>query len=126
MTSRLPRPEADAALKCGRVAVLMGGTSAEREISLKSGKAVYQALLEAGVDAIPLDLNGHAFHQLAELEVDLMLDRQQRPWIIEINTVPGMTDHSLIPMAGRKAGLEMPDLVLGILSATLTGDDAHV
>jgi D-alanine-D-alanine ligase len=58
--------------------------------------------------------------------VDLMLDQQQRPWIIEINTVPGMTDHSLVPMAGREAGLEMPDLVLSILAATLTGDDSHV
>jgi D-alanine-D-alanine ligase len=52
-----------------------------------------------------------------------MLDQQQRPWVIEINTVSGMTDHSLIPMAGRAAGLEMPDLVLKILEATLTGGD---
>ena len=58
--------------------------------------------------------------------VDLMLDRDQRPWIIEVNTVPGMTDHSLVPMAGREAGLEMPELTLSILAATLTGDRDHV
>jgi D-alanine-D-alanine ligase len=319
MTLQLPKPGADTAARCGRVAVLMGGNSSEREVSLKSGNAVLQALLAAGVDAIPLDLNGHDFHQLTELEVDrvfnvlhgrvgedgtiravldflgipstgsgvcasaltmdkiltkkvmrcsgiptpdfielhdeadcerlltefglpvfvkpvlegssigtapvhradelypawqaalrfgavfaesfidgaeytagfigdavlplikletpnefydyeakyladdtiytcpsgldddrvaeinamvlatiratgvrdwgrvdLMLDQQQNPWIIEVNTVPGMTDHSLIPMAGREAGLEMPDLVLSILAATLTGDDGHV
>jgi D-alanine-D-alanine ligase-like ATP-grasp enzyme len=37
-----------------------------------------------------------------------------------------MTDHSLLPMAGRAAGLEMPDLVLRILEATLAGDDCNV
>ncbi len=319
MSIVLQKAAADAAAKCGQVAVLMGGDSAEREVSLKSGNAVYQALLAAGVDAIPVDLQARAFHQLAELEVDrvfnvlhgrggedgtiravldflgmpstgssvgalaltmdkvltkkvircsgiptpdfielyseadcerllaefglpvfvkpvlegssigmtpvhaagdlfpawkkarrygavfaekfvdggeytaafigdevlplikldtprefydyeakyladdtvytcpsgldedkvaeindlvrqtiratrvsdwgrvdLMLDAQQQPWVIEVNTVPGMTDHSLVPMAGRAAGLEMPDLVLRILEATLTGDDADV
>ena len=53
--------------------------------------------------------------------VDLMLDEAGQPWIIEVNTVPGMTDHSLVPMAARQAGLEMPDLVLKILSLTLAG-----
>lgn len=316
MSIVLQKPAADAAAKCGSVAVLMGGDSAEREVSLNSGNAVYQALLEAGVDAIRVDLQAHAFHQIAELEVDrvfnllhgrggedgtlravldflsipstgsgvcasaltmdkvltkkvircsgiptpdffelhneadceqlltafglpvfvkpvaegssiglspvhqadelvpawkeaqpfgavfaekfidgteytagyicgevlplikletphefydydakyladdtvytcpsgldddsvakineivleairvtgvsdwgrvdFMLDQEQQPWVIEINTVPGMTDHSLIPMAGRAAGLEMPDLVLKILAATLTGDE---
>lgn len=57
--------------------------------------------------------------------VDLMLDEDMQPWIIEINTVPGMTDHSLVPMAARQAGLEMPDLVLKILELTLNGGDSH-
>jgi len=319
MSMLLQKPAADVAAKCGRVAVLMGGDSAEREVSLNSGNAVYQALLASGVDAVPVDLQAQAFHQLGELRVDrvfnllhgrggedgtiralldflgipstgsgvcaaaltmdkvltkkvircsgistpdffelhsesdcerllaefdlpvfvkpvaegssigltpvhrasqllpawrearrygavfaeqfidgaeytagficgrvlplikletphefydydakyladdtvytcpsgldensvekineivletvrvtgvsdwgrvdFMLDQQQRPWVIEINTVPGMTDHSLIPMAGRVAGLEMPDLVLKILEATLTGGDSIV
>lgn len=319
MSMILSKPAVGAAEKCGRVAVLMGGDSAEREVSLNSGNAVYQALLEAGVDAIPVDLQARAFHQLAELEVDrvfnvlhgrggedgtiravldllglpstgsrvvalaltmdkvltkkvircsgiptpdfielhreadcerllaefglpvfvkpvlegssigmtpvhaaddlfpawkkarrygavfaekfidggeytaafvgdqvlplikldtprefydyeakyladdtnytcpcgldddkvneindlvrqtiratrvsdwgrvdLMLDARQQPWVIEVNTVPGMTDHSLVPMAGRAAGLEMPDLVLKILEATLTRGGADV
>jgi D-alanine-D-alanine ligase len=315
MTISLRKPAADAAASCGRVAVLMGGDSAERDVSLNSGKAVYQALLDAGVDAVAVDFRGSDLQQLLKLEVDrvfnvlhgrggedgtvraalellgipstgsgvgalaltmdkvltkkvlrcsgiptpdfieldseadcqrlldelglpvfvkpvlegssigmspvhepsqllpawrkarpygavfaekfidggeytagfigddvlplikieaasefydyeakylsddtgyicpsgldeakvaeievlvrrtiaatrvsdwgrvdLMLDREQQPWIIEVNTVPGMTDHSLIPMAGRAAGLEMPELVLRILESTLRGE----
>ncbi len=58
--------------------------------------------------------------------VDLMLDRESNPLVIEVNTVPGMTDHSLIPMAARAAGMEMPELCLRILAATLTGDQDYV
>jgi len=57
--------------------------------------------------------------------VDLMLDQRQQPWVIEVNTVPGMTDHSLVPMAGRAAGLEMPDLVVKILETTLAGGERN-
>lgn len=314
MNMVLSKPAPDSVTKCGRVAVLMGGQSAEREVSLNSGNAVYEALLAAGVDAVPVDLQAHAFHQLADLKadrvfnvlhgrggedgtiqavleflgipytgsgvcssaltmdkvltkkvmrcsgiptpdffeldsetdceqllrdfglpvfikpilegssigmtpvhqeselfpawknarrygdvfaerfidgteytagfvgdtilplikldtphefydydakyladdtvytcpcdlddasvtaineivletirvtgvrdwgrVDLILDQQQQPWVIEVNTVPGMTDHSLVPMAGRAAGLEMPDLVVKILETTLAG-----
>jgi len=42
----------------GRVGVLMGGTSAEREVSLTTGKAVLGALLEEGVDAVGIDTGG--------------------------------------------------------------------
>jgi len=315
MITQLQKPAPGTAERCGRVAVLMGGESAEREVSLKSGEAVNRALLSAGVDAVSIDLHGHIFHQLAELKadrvfnllhgrggedgriqaaldflgipatgsgvcasaltmnkvltkkvircsgiatpdfielrteadcerlleefglpvfvkpvlegssigtapvhqadelypawnaarrfgdvfaerfidggeytagfigaqilpliklettnefydyeakyladdtvytcpsglddaqvaeiismvsdtiqatgvcgwgrVDLMIDGDNKPWIIEVNTVPGMTDHSLIPMAGHCAGLEMPDLVLSILAATLKGE----
>jgi D-alanine-D-alanine ligase len=47
--------------------------------------------------------------------VDLMLDEMGSPWLIEINTVPGMTDHSLVPMAAAAAGISFEDLVLRIL-----------
>ncbi len=51
--------------------------------------------------------------------VDLMLDRRQRPWLIEVNTVPGMTDHSLVPMAAKTAGVGFDELVLRILATSL-------
>ena len=48
--------------------------------------------------------------------VDFMVDKNNQPWLIEVNTVPGMTSHSLVPMAAKQAGLSFDDLVLKILS----------
>ena len=47
--------------------------------------------------------------------VDFMLDSNNQPWLIEVNTVPGMTDHSLVPMAAKYAGISFEELVLNIL-----------
>jgi D-alanine-D-alanine ligase len=55
--------------------------------------------------------------------VDLMLDEQGNPHLIEINTVPGMTDHSLVPMAARQAGIEFDDLVIRILETSLVSGE---
>ena len=55
MIPQLNKPISGSAQQCGRVAVLMGGESAEREVSLKSGNAVYQALLAAGAEASARD-----------------------------------------------------------------------
>jgi D-alanine-D-alanine ligase len=55
--------------------------------------------------------------------VDLMVDGQDQPWLLEVNTVPGMTDHSLVPMAARVAGLNFEDLVWRILETSLTRSD---
>lgn len=51
--------------------------------------------------------------------IDAMLDEAGNFWLLEINTVPGMTDHSLVPMAAKAAGLSFTDLVLAILAQTL-------
>ncbi len=48
--------------------------------------------------------------------VDLMMDVKGKAWLIEVNTVPGMTSHSLVPMAARAVGLEFPELVVKILA----------
>lgn len=51
--------------------------------------------------------------------VDIMMDREMQPWLIEVNTVPGMTDHSLVPMAAKEHGLDFDELVWQILATTL-------
>jgi len=53
--------------------------------------------------------------------VDLMLNRQGRPYLLEVNTSPGMTDHSLVPMAARAVGMSYPELCRRILEAARVG-----
>lgn len=48
--------------------------------------------------------------------VDLILDKHDQPYFLEVNTSPGMTDHSLVPMAAKVAGIAFEDLVLKILA----------
>ena len=47
--------------------------------------------------------------------VDLMMSENGQPWLLENNTVPGMTDHSLVPMAAKQAGINFDELVWRIL-----------
>lgn len=47
---------------------------------------------------------------------DFMLDADGTPWLLEMNTAPGMTGHSLVPMSARAAGMSYADLCVAILS----------
>lgn len=47
--------------------------------------------------------------------VDLILDENEQPFFLETNTSPGMTDHSLVPMAAKAAGISFDELVVQIL-----------
>jgi D-alanine-D-alanine ligase len=51
--------------------------------------------------------------------VDLMLDDNNNPLLLEVNTVPGMTSHSLVPMAAKAKGIDFNHLVFSILEASL-------
>ncbi len=60
--------------------------------------------------------------------VDIMCTHDGTPFVIELNTVPGMTDHSLVPMAAKATGIDFEQLVLRILAQTLNlnQEDSHV
>jgi D-alanine-D-alanine ligase len=73
-------------------------------------EAQYRALALKAFDAVGASGWGR---------VDFMVDQQGRPHLIEVNTVPGMTDHSLVPMAARAAGMDFEQLVCRILATSL-------
>ena len=50
--------------------------------------------------------------------VDLMLDAKGDPWLLEVNTSPGMTGHSLVPMAAKAVGISYEDLCVKILEGS--------
>jgi D-alanine-D-alanine ligase len=56
--------------------------------------------------------------------IDVMRDKQGKNWLLEVNTVPGMTSHSLVPMAAQAAGLSFSQLVLVILNLALARAEA--
>jgi D-alanine-D-alanine ligase len=58
--------------------------------------------------------------------VDLMVDESGQPWLIEVNTVPGMTDHSLVPMAAKQAGMSFETLVQHILLSSFGAAEEQV
>ena len=106
-------------------------------IKLETGREFYdyRAKYEAGDTQYicPCGLDAKAEARLSELSlracralgvsgwarVDLLLDHADRPWLIEVNTVPGMTGHSLVPMAAREAGISFQELTLQILATSL-------
>lgn len=58
--------------------------------------------------------------------VDVMADQQGNFYLLEINTVPGMTSHSLVPMAARAAGISFDELVMAIASQALREEIADL
>ena len=76
------------------------------------------APLDAAVTAQVQGLALAAYRALAcsgWARVDFMLDQENRPWLLEVNTSPGMTDHSLVPMAARAIGVDYESLVVRLL-----------
>jgi D-alanine-D-alanine ligase len=53
------------------------------------------------------------------VRVDLRLDRFQQPWVLEVNTIPGLTDHSLAPKAAAFAGIDFSELCERMVTSCL-------
>ena len=51
---------------------------------------------------------------------DFMMDATGRPLLLEVNTIPGMTDHSLVPMAARACGIDFDELVWRVLETSFS------
>ena len=51
--------------------------------------------------------------------IDIIIDVKGNPWVIELNTVPGMTSHSLVPLAAKQRDIDFENLVLKILDSSL-------
>lgn len=83
--------------------------------------------LEAGAEAAVRELALKAFEALDGRgwgRVDMMRDAAGAFWLIEMNTVPGMTDHSLVPMAAAAHGIDFGELVLRILATSFAREVA--
>jgi D-alanine-D-alanine ligase len=77
--------------------------------------------LQGDAEAAMRALSLRAFHASAADgwgRVDLMRDRSGANWLLEVNTAPGMTSHSLVPKAARAVGIEFPELCWRILETS--------
>lgn len=77
--------------------------------------------VDAALDGKIRELTRRAFDVIGAkgwARVDFILDGDNRPWLLEINMVPGMTSHSLVPLAARTDGMDFAALVLEILAQT--------
>ncbi|QEP43046.1 D-alanine--D-alanine ligase [Ectothiorhodospiraceae bacterium BW-2] len=82
--------------------------------------------LEAVTEQALQQLALRAYHALGCQgwgRVDLMVDSRGQSWLLEVNSVPGMTEHSLVPKAAAAAGIDFDQLLVNILTATATGGD---
>ena len=101
------------------------------EITTLSGRYDYNSKYTKGASThiVPAPLSEEKTREIQELavktfaacrccgvaRVDMMLDENEVPYVIEVNSVPGMTETSLVPDAGRAMGIEFPELCERIL-----------
>ncbi len=82
-----------------RVGVLMGGTSSEREVSLRTGRAIYEALVRLGYDAVLIDVNERLPQELKRRKVDVAFVSLHGPGG-EDGTIQGFLETISLPYTG--------------------------
>jgi D-alanine-D-alanine ligase len=98
------------------VEILSPGDIYDYDSKYTPGRSTYRvpAELEAGTASLLADLASRTYGVLGcrgQARVDFRLDPQGRPWILEVNTIPGMTETSLLPKAAAAAGVGFDQLV---------------
>ena len=84
--------------------------------------------LAAGAEAHLKSLALAAFEAVGACgwgRADFMMDAAGRPLLLEVNTIPGMTSHSLVPMAARAVGIDFAELVWRVLETSFTRVPVH-
>ena len=114
----------DAALPLIRIEAPQGNYDYQNKYFTDDTKYICPCDLPASKEAALKALALNSFKQLDCTgwgRVDLMLDAKGDPWLLEVNTSPGMTSHSLVPMAARAVGISYEDLCVRILETANVG-----
>ena len=85
--------------KFGKVGVIFGGNSSEREISLLTGAAIVQALQNQGIDTLAIDLRGQSLDEISESKIDRAFIALHGPGG-EDGTLQGALEYLGIPYTG--------------------------
>ncbi|MBA2413458.1 MAG: D-alanine--D-alanine ligase [Burkholderiaceae bacterium] len=91
-------------------------------------KYLCPAPLASGLSEAIQELSVRAYNALGARgwgRIDIMLDQRDQPYLLELNTSPGMTGHSLVPIAARAIGVSYEDLVLRILALAILDDRSN-
>jgi D-alanine-D-alanine ligase len=89
---------------------------------------VVEPELPAGVKATILEASRRMWDALGArhlARVDFLLDRAGTAWLLEVNTMPGFTGHSLLPMAAKHAGMSYAELAASLVEMALRDSDRH-
>lgn len=99
MTKKQLKTATSGPLTSVRIGVLMGGQSAEREVSLRTGQAAHQALLRRGYDAVALDVNRSVVEQLRDHKIEMAFMALHGPGG-EDGSMQGLLETLRIPYTG--------------------------